>query len=70
MKSFIKSLERLSNWVIFHLISGILEDKTHRDKLASLSRWHSTRSTTEMISFDDYIAKMKSVQDQIYFFSG
>ena len=23
-----------------------------------------------MISFDEYIAKMKSVQDQIYFFSG
>lgn len=23
-----------------------------------------------MISFDDYIAKMKSVQDQIYYFSG
>jgi len=49
---------------------GILEDKTHREKLASLSRWHSTRSTTDMISFDDYIAKMKPVQDQIYYFSG
>lgn len=49
---------------------GILEDKTHREKLASLSRWHSTRSVNDIISFDDYIAKMKPVQDQIYYFSG
>lgn len=49
---------------------GILEDKTNRKKLASLSRWQSTRSNEGLISFDDYIKKMKSVQDQIYFFSG
>jgi heat shock protein beta len=49
---------------------GILEDKTNRNKLASLTRWHSTRSTSGMVSFDEYIKKMKSIQDQIYFFSG
>ncbi len=49
---------------------GILDDKTNRNKLASLSRWHSTRNPTGLISFDDYIKKMKSIQDQIYFFSG
>jgi HSP90 family molecular chaperone len=49
---------------------GILEDKTNRNKLASLSRWHSTRNPSGLISLDDYIKKMKSVQDQIYFFSG
>jgi len=49
---------------------GILEDKTNRNKLASLSRWYSTRSPTERVSFDDYIKHMKSVQDQIYYFSG
>ena len=49
---------------------GILEDKTNRNKLASLSRWYSTRNPDGMISLDDYIKKMKSVQDQIYFFSG
>lgn len=48
---------------------GILEDKTNRKKLASLSRWHSTRGSG-LVSFDDYIKKMKEVQDQIYFFSG
>jgi heat shock protein beta len=49
---------------------GILEDKTNRNKLASLSRWYSTRSSTEKTSFDEYISRMKKVQDQIYFFSG
>lgn len=49
---------------------GILEDKTNRNKLASLSRWYSTRGVNERVSFDDYIKKMKPIQDQIYFFSG
>ena len=49
---------------------GILEDKTNRNKLASLSRWHTTRDPNGLISLDDYIKKMKSIQDQIYFFSG
>jgi heat shock protein 90kDa beta len=49
---------------------GILEDKTNRKKLASLSRWYSTRSKDALTSFDDYIKRMKDVQDQIYFFSG
>ena len=48
---------------------GILEDKTNRKKLASLSRWHTTRGDA-LVSFDEYIKRMKSVQDQIYFFSG
>lgn len=47
-----------------------MEDKTNRDKLASLSRWYSTRSSTNMTSFDEYISRMKPVQDQIYYFSG
>ncbi len=49
---------------------GILEDKTNRNKLASLSRWHTTRDPNGKVSLDEYIKKMKSVQDQIYFFSG
>lgn len=48
---------------------GILEDKTNRKKLAALSRWHSTRGEA-LVSFDEYLKRMKSVQDQIYFFSG
>jgi HSP90 family molecular chaperone len=47
-----------------------LDDKTNRKKLASLSRWHTTRAVDGLVSFDDYIKKMKDVQDQIYFFSG
>ena len=38
--------------------------------MASLSRWFSTKNSTERISFDDYISRMKEVQDQIYFASG
>lgn len=49
---------------------GILEDKTNRNKLASLARWHSTRNPSGLVSLDEYIKKMKSVQDQIYFLSG
>ena len=49
---------------------GILEDKTNRKKLASLSRWHTTRNPSGLTSFDEYIKKMKPIQDQMYFFSG
>ena len=31
---------------------GILEDKTNRKKLASLSRWHTTRNPDGLTSFD------------------
>lgn len=49
---------------------GILQDKTNRKKLASLSRWHTTRKSSGLVSFDEYIKRMKKEQDQIYFFSG
>lgn len=49
---------------------GIIDDKNNRKKLASLSRWRSTHNASELTSFDDYIKRMKSVQDQIYFASG
>lgn len=49
---------------------GIIDDKNNRKKLASLSRWRSTHNSTELTSFDEYITRMKAVQDQIYFASG
>ena len=49
---------------------GIIEDSTNRKKLASLARWFSTKNSTEYISLDDYISRMKPTQEQIYFFSG
>jgi molecular chaperone HtpG len=33
-------------------------------------RLRSTHNVSELISFDDYIKRMKSVQDQIYYASG
>lgn len=49
---------------------GIIEDSTNRKKLAALARWFSTNNSTEYISLDDYISRMKPTQEQIYFFSG
>lgn len=49
---------------------GVIDDKNNRKKLASLSRWKSTHNESELTSFDDYIKRMKSVQDQIYYASG
>lgn len=38
--------------------------------MASLVRLRSTHNASELMSFDDYIKRMKSVQDQIYYASG
>lgn len=35
-----------------------------------MARWFSTHNSSEYISLDDYISRMKPTQEQIYFFSG
>jgi heat shock protein beta len=49
---------------------GIIEDATNRNKLAQLSRWHSTHSTEELTSLDAYIERMKENQEAIYYLAG
>jgi len=49
---------------------GIIEDATNRNKLAQLSRWHSSTSKDDLISLDDYIERMKENQDSIYYLAG
>jgi len=48
---------------------GIAEDHGNRERLAKLLRFPSTRSASkdELVSLDDYIARMKPGQDAIYY---
>jgi len=49
---------------------GIHEDTTNRQKLAELLRFHSSKSGEDMISFKDYIGRMKEGQKYIYYITG
>ena len=49
---------------------GIHDDATFKPKLVKLLRFHSTKSGEKMISFEDYVSRMKENQECIYFISG
>merc|ERR1712146_591416 len=49
---------------------GIHEDSTNRNKIAKLLRYHTTKSAEEMISLDDYLARMPDKQPGIYYVTG
>jgi HSP90 family molecular chaperone len=48
----------------------MVEDGHNKDKLAQLTRWYTNRNTSELVSFDEYIARMKPGQKHIYFLGG
>ena len=49
---------------------GIHEDSQNRQKLAELLRFHTSKSGEDLISFKDYISKMKEGQKSIYYITG
>merc|ERR1712147_145683 len=49
---------------------GIHEDQTNRKKLADLLRFHTSKTGEDLISFKDYIARMKEGQKDIYYITG
>ena len=49
---------------------GIHEDQTNRKKISDLLRFHTSKSGEDMISFKDYISRMKEGQKDIFYITG
>lgn len=49
---------------------GLMDDPTNKGKLSRLVRFYSTYDVDKLTSLDDYIERMKEVQEDIYFIAG
>lgn len=49
---------------------GIHEDTTNRTKIADLLRFHTSKSGEDLISFKEYIQRMKEGQKDIFYITG
>jgi len=53
-----------------YLKVGLIEDSDHREELAKLSRWYTTKSSNGFTSLDEYVSRMKPDQKQIFYVTG
>ncbi|GMH34447.1 hypothetical protein BSKO_02281 [Bryopsis sp. KO-2023] len=49
---------------------GIMEDSNNRGRLSKLLRFYSSKSPDKLSSLDEYVARMKEGQKQIYYLCG
>jgi len=49
---------------------GLMDDPANKGKISKLLRFFSTHALDEYTSFDDYIARMKVGQEDIYWIAG
>ena len=49
---------------------GIHEDSANRSKLADLLRFHTSKTGEDLISFKEYVARMKEGQKDIFYITG
>ncbi|EFJ49245.1 hypothetical protein VOLCADRAFT_80696 [Volvox carteri f. nagariensis] len=49
---------------------GIIEDTTHRNRLAKLLRVYTSKSGDKLTTLDEYVSRMKEGQKSIYYLAG